>query len=132
MCTTELHMLYYYTVDVPTYTYPDMIISVTRNTDFRLCCIRHARQIKVVVLYWKLWSDLETPLFQTAWTGTNLNLSLATDPTLSQGENSVLRVRECAVHYAIKASLVKLKNKEKRNLLLYFVGAERVHILCVS
>ena len=25
MCTTELHMLYYYTVDVPTYTVPDMI-----------------------------------------------------------------------------------------------------------
>ena len=25
VCTTELHMLYYYTVDVPTYTVPDMI-----------------------------------------------------------------------------------------------------------
>ena len=72
VCTTELHMLYYYTVDVPTYTVPDMITSVTRNTDFRLCCTRHARQIKASVLYWKLWSELETPLsLQTAWTGMN-------------------------------------------------------------
>jgi len=44
VCTTELHMLYCYTVDVPTYTVPDMITSVTRNTDFRLCCTRHPPQ----------------------------------------------------------------------------------------
>ena len=127
-------MLYYYTVDVPTYTVPDMITSVTRNTDFRLCCTRHAQQNQGFCLVLEALVRIRNTTFslQTAWTGMNSPYNYITaNPTLS-GENSVLRVRECAVHYAIKTSLVKLKSKEKRNLLLYFVGTEHIHIFCVS
>ena len=93
VCTTELHMLYYmyYTVDVPTYTVPDMITSVTGNTDFRLCCNRLPRQNQGFCL---VLGALVRPRNTTAnsldWYA--LNFSLATDPTLS-GENSVLRGR---------------------------------------